>query len=144
MCLSRFLTWQICLLKKSRKFETLQYFGISWSFYLLQLHAGGLDFRLYDGSDLKPYLLMRWFGPDALAVFLYCVCFVFVHVCLYVLWGHLLGKGWPLGSHLWCLTVSLSLSHWYPGSGVVFDCIISWSVHPYLLLWSPSYLLGFK
>ena len=26
----------------------------------LQLHAGGSDFRLYDGSDLKTYLLMRW------------------------------------------------------------------------------------
>ena len=24
---------------------------------------------------------------------------------------------------LWCLTVSLSLSHWYPGSGGVLDCI---------------------
>ena len=23
----------------------------------------GLDFRLYDGSDLKTYLLMRWWGP---------------------------------------------------------------------------------
>ena len=34
----------------------------------LQLHGGGLDFRLYDGSDLKTYLLMRWWGPDALAV----------------------------------------------------------------------------
>ena len=22
-----------------------------------------------------------------------------------------------------CITVSLSLSHWYPGSGVVLDCI---------------------
>ena len=32
-----------------------------------------------------------------------------------------------------CLTVSLSLSHWYPGSGVVLDCINSWSLHPYLL-----------
>ena len=32
---------------------------------------------------------------------------------------------WPLGSSLWCLTVSLSLSHWYPGSGVVLDCIDS-------------------
>ena len=62
-----------------------------------------------------------------------CVCYVFVHVCLYVLCGHLLGKGWPLGSHLWCLTVSLSLSHWYPVSGVVLDCIDSWSLHPYLL-----------
>ena len=27
----------------------------------------------------------------------------FVHVCLYMLCGHLLGKGWPLGSRLWCL-----------------------------------------
>ena len=34
----------------------------------LKLHAGGLDFRLYDGSDLKTYLLMRSSGPDALAV----------------------------------------------------------------------------
>ena len=25
----------------------------------------------------------------------------------------------------------LSLSHWYPGSGVVLDCIDSWSLHPY-------------
>ena len=44
----------------------------------------------------------------------------------------LLGKGWPLGSRLWRLTVSLSLSHWYPGLGVVLDCIDSWSLHPYL------------
>ena len=46
---------------------------------------------------------------------------------------HLLGKGWPLGSRLWCLSVSLSLSHWYPGSNVVLYCINSWSLHPYLL-----------
>ena len=26
----------------------------------LKLHAGGLDFRLYDGSDVKTHLLMRW------------------------------------------------------------------------------------
>ena len=61
-----------------------------------------------------------------------------MRVCLHVLCGHLLGKGWPLGSRLWCLTVSLSLSHWYLGSGVVLDCIDSWSLHPYLI-WS-----GFK
>ena len=30
-------------------------------------------------------------------------------------------------------SVSLSLSHWYPGSGVVLDCIDSWSLHLYLL-----------
>ena len=35
------------------------------------------------------------------------------------------GKGLTLGSRLWCLTVSLLLSHWYPGSGLVLDCIDS-------------------
>ena len=35
---------------------------------LLSLHACGSNFRLYDGSDLKTYLLMRRSGPDALAV----------------------------------------------------------------------------
>ena len=32
--------------------------------------------------------------------------------------------------------VGLSLSHWYPGSGVVLDCIDSRSLHPYLLTFS--------
>ena len=64
---------------------------------------------------------------------LFAAEFAFVCVCLYMPCGHLLGKGWPPGSRLWCLTVSLSLSHWYPGSGVVLDCIDSWSLHPYLL-----------
>ena len=27
------------------------------------------DFRLYDGSNFKTYPLMRWLGPDALAVY---------------------------------------------------------------------------
>ena len=66
--------------------------------------------------------------------FLSCVCYVFVHVCSFVPCGHLLGKGWPLGSRLWCVTVSLLFSPWYPGSGVVLDCIDPWSLHPYLLL----------
>ena len=34
-----------------------------------QLHASGSDFRHYDGSNLKTYLLMEWLGPDKLAVF---------------------------------------------------------------------------
>ena len=70
-----------------------------------------------------------------LCFFLSCVCYAFVSVCLYVPCGHLLGKGWPLGSRSRYPTVSLSLSHWYSGSGVVLDCIDSWSLHPYLLLW---------
>ena len=63
--------------------------------------------------------------------FLSCVYYDFVRVCLFVPCGHLLGKGWPLGSRLWYITVRLSLSHWYPVSGVVLDCIDS--LHLYLL-----------
>ena len=103
-------------------------------------------------SELRARLApLNWFKPSckifywpfqggtslcgSFMFFLSCVCYFFVRVCLYVLRGHLLGKGWPLGSRLWCLTLSLSLSHWYPESGVVLDCIDSWSLHPYLLWW---------
>ena len=77
-------------------------------------------------------------GRVVLLLWIFCVffsvmfCYALVCVSLYVPCRHLLGKGWPLGSRLWCLTVSLSLSHWYPWSGVVLDCIDSWSLHPYL------------
>ena len=36
--------------------------------FLLLFHASGSDFRFYDSSDFKTYLLTRWWGPDALAV----------------------------------------------------------------------------
>ena len=62
---------------------------------------------------------------DLLWVFLSCVDYAFVIVCLHVPCGHLLGKGCSLGSRVCCLTASLSLSLWYPGSGVVLDCIDS-------------------
>ena len=68
-------------------------------------------------------------------LFLSCICYAFVRVSLLMHCGHLLGKGWPLGSRLWSLIVSLSLSHWYPGSGVVLDCIDSWSLPSFLLNW---------
>ena len=61
----------------------------------------------------------NWFKPSSKIFYwpfqggtsfvdLLCFCSVlcllcFVRVCLYVLCGHLLGKGWPLGSRLWCL-----------------------------------------
>ena len=57
--------------------------------------------------------------------FLSCVCYALVRVCLFVPCGHLLGKGCPLGSRLSCITVSLSISNWYPVSGAVLDCIDS-------------------
>ena len=42
---------------------------------------------------------------EHLCLFLSCVCYAFVHVCLFVPCGHQLGKVWPLGSSLWCLIV---------------------------------------
>ena len=56
-------------------------------------------------------------------MFFCLVYYAFVCVCLFLPYGQLLGKGRPLGSRLWCLVVSLSLSHWYSGSDVVLDCI---------------------
>ena len=54
-----------------------------------------------------------------------CLCYAFVDICLFVpLWSPA-GKGLTSWHHLWFITVSLSLSHWYPGSGVVLDCIDS-------------------
>ena len=46
--------------------------------------------------------------------------------------SYIKGKGWPLGRCLWCLIVTLSLPHWYPGSGVVLDCIDYWSLPSFL------------
>ena len=91
---------------------------------------------------IKPYLLIfkrrqnlkmlsaakyRWLFKSSF-VDLLCFCSVlcllcFVRVCLYVLRGHLLGKGWPLGSRLWCL---LSVCHFPIGIlGQVWYLIVS-------------------
>ena len=57
-------------------------------------------------------------------MFLFCLVFAMslctsVYMCFVVTcWERA-----DLWLSLWCLTVSLSLSHWYPGSGVVLDCI---------------------
>ena len=88
----------------------------------------------------KKSLVLRWddrskavFFCGSFMFFSVLFCYTFARDCLFVPCDHLLGKGWPLDSRLWCLTVSLSLSHRYPGSSVVLDCIDSWSLHPYLL-----------
>ena len=91
---------------------------------------------------------------DLLCFFLSCVWYAFVSVCLYLPCGHLLfvdllcffsvlclvclcerlfifalwspaGKGLTSWLSFVVPTVSLSLSHWYPGSGVILDCIDS-------------------
>ena len=60
-------------------------------------------------TDRSKAVLLLWI----FYVFLSCACYAFGSPR-----GHLLGKG-LLGSRLWCITVSLSLSH------VVLDCIDS-------------------
>ena len=59
------------------------------------------------GKGMTSLLLFVMFNCASF-VDLLCFCSVlcllcFVRVCLYVLCGHLLGKGGPLGSRLWCL-----------------------------------------
>ena len=46
----------------------------------LYLHAGGLDLRLYDGSDLKTYLQMRWPDPSGFNCW---ISFAQVFRCMY-------------------------------------------------------------
>ena len=67
----------------------------------------------------------------------FCLVFVMLSCTPFFLMpcGHLLGKGWPLGSRLWCIIVKLSLSHWYPGSGLVLVCIDSWSLPSFFLMY---------
>ena len=61
---------------------------------------------------------------------LLCFCSVWCLLCLYAhlficaLWSPF-GKGLTSWLSFVVSTVSLSLSHWYPVSGVVLDCIDS-------------------
>ena len=76
---------------------------MSWS-------TSELRVRLAPLNRFKPSSkIFYWpFQGGTSFVDLLCFCSVlclqcFVRVCLYVLRGSLLGKGWPLGSRLWCL-----------------------------------------
>ena len=53
-----------------------------------------------------------------------CVCYVLCASAICALWSPA-GKGLTSWLSFVVSTVSLSLSHWYPGSGVVLDCIDS-------------------
>ena len=48
-------------------------------------------------------IIRRYFFCGSFMFLFWLVFAMSVRVCLYVLCGHLLGKGWPLGSRLWCL-----------------------------------------
>ena len=68
-------------------------------------------------------------------MFLFCLVFAMFCARLFIcaFWSPA-GKGLTSWLSFVVSSVSLSLSHWYPGSGVVLDCIDSWSLHHYLLL----------
>ena len=69
---------------------------------------------------------------DLLCFFLSCVCYAFVRVCLFVPCGHQWERAYLL---VLICGVKLLVCHftvWYPGSGVLLECIDSWSLHPYL------------
>ena len=72
----------------------------------------------------------------------FCVlCFSCLLVCSLLPCGHLMGKGWPLCICWWCLLYFWCFSMWYPGSCVVLDCIVSWSLSSFLFWTSnPSIL----
>ena len=65
-------------------------------------------------------------------MFLFCLVFAMFCARLFIcaLWSPA-GKGLTSWLSFVVSSVSLSLSHWYPGSGVVLDCIDSWSLQPY-------------
>ena len=67
-------------------------------------------------------------------MFLFCLVFAMFCARLFIcaLWSPA-GKGLTSWLSFVVSSVSLSLSHWYPGSGVVLDCIDSRSLHHYLL-----------
>ena len=98
------------------------------------------------GVRLAP---LNWFKPSSKIFYwpfqggtsfvdILCFCSVLCLLCLCArlficaLWSPV-GKGLTSWLSFVVSAVSLSLSHWYPGSGVVLDCIDSWSLHPYLL-----------
>ena len=70
-------------------------------------------------------------------MFLFCLVFAMFCARLFIcaLWSPA-GKGLTSWLSFVVSSVSLSLSHWYPGSGVVLDCIDSWSLHHYLLFFN--------
>ena len=74
-----------------------------------------------------------------------CLLWLCVRLVICALWSPA-GKGLTSWLSFVVSTVSWSLSHWYPGSGVILDCIDSWPLHPYLLLpiGKQTFLQSFK
>ena len=89
------------------RWTSSSYYSGNWTW---NLDLCVLNWRLAPLNRFKPSSkIFYWpFQGGTSFVDLLCFCSVlcllcFVRVCLYVLRGHLLGKGWPLGSRLWCI-----------------------------------------
>ena len=73
-------------------------------------------------------VLLLWIMYAISVLFLLC----FVYVCLLMPCVTCWERADPLALFV-CPIVKLSLSRWYPWSGMVLDCIDSWSLPSYLL-----------
>ena len=92
--------------------------------------GSGVVLDCIDSWSLQPY----YFNFVDLLCFSSVLCLLCLCARLFIcaLWSPA-GKGLTSWLSFVVSTVSLSLSHWYPGSGVVLDCIDFWSLHPYFL-----------
>ena len=91
-----------------------------------------LRVRLRPWNWFKPFSILlsvprQYFFCGSFALFMPCACHAFasVHCCLLIVWWE---RGLPLGSCLWFSIVFCHFPIWYPGSGVVLDCIDSRSL----------------
>ena len=97
--------------------------------YYLQINIMACSKKILTGlsppvkyfTDRSKAVLLLWI----FYVFvLSCVCYVCARLFICALWSPA-GKGLTFWLSFVVSSVSLSLSHWYPGSGVVLDCIDS-------------------
>ena len=105
---------------------------MSWSTPELRVRLAPLN-RFKASSKIFYWLLQG--GTSFVDLLCFCsvlCCYVFVRLCLYVLCGHLLGKGWPLGSRLWCLLwvchfpISILGQVWYLIVSIPDICILTY------------------
>ena len=112
---------------------TQQYPSHLWAIHWWFLYFWSIEVGTVKRVQALQYFLLtvprRRFFCGSFLLFVFRVCQVVLQPC-----GHPLGNGWPLGS-LVC-DVFLCFCHflmWSTGSGVVLDCIDSWSLPSSLL-----------
>ena len=116
---------------------------VSWSTSELRVRLAHCE------TDLSPpvkYFYWLFQGGTSFVDHLCYLCLVFVMLLslfIAALWSPE-GKGWPLGSCLWCLLCFCYFPIWYPGTGVVLDCIDSWSLLSFLLSICELFLFCFQ